>query len=110
MYINLNNSLHTKFSLLCDNSSNTARNNSSNTARNPQQEHREREQNSPLLLEGANGDCVAIAGGLDNINGKCLPTSGPPTLPPTFCSCGITMEIYQKEVHLTANTKLAYSK
>jgi hypothetical protein len=79
--------------------------NSSNNACNPQQEHKARAQNSPLLLEGVNGDCVVITGGLGNITGKC-----PPTLPPTFCSCGITMKICQKEVHLTANTKLAYSK
>jgi hypothetical protein len=91
-----------KFSLLCENSS--------NIACNPQQGHKERAQNSPLLLEGANGDCVVTAGGLGNITGKCLPTSGPPTLPPTFCSCRITMKICEKEVHLTANTKFAYSK
>lgn len=91
-----------KFSLLCENSN--------NTARNPQQEQKERAKNSPLLLDGANGDCVTIADGLGNITGKCLTTSGPPTLPPTFCSCGITMKICQKEVHLNANSKLAYSK
>jgi len=80
MYINFNSSLHKKFSLLCENSS--------NTACNPQQEHKERAQNSPLLLEGANGDCVVIDG-FGNISGKFLPMSGPPT----FCSCGITMKI-----------------
>jgi len=102
MYIDFTSSLHKKFSLLCENSI--------NTAHNPKQEHKERAQNSPLLLEGANGDCVAIAGGLGNITGKALPMSGPPTLPLTFCSCGITMKICQKEVHLTTHTKLAYSK
>jgi len=101
MYINFDNSVHMKFSLPCENSS--------KTAHNPQQEHKERAQNSPLLLEGANGDCV-IPGGLGNVTGNCLIPSGPPTLPPTFCSYGITMKICQKEVHLTANTKLAYSK
>jgi hypothetical protein len=101
MYINFNNSLHNKFSLLCENSS--------HIARNPQQEHKERAQNSPLLLEGANGG-VGIPGGLLNIVGKFLTPSGPPTLPPTFCICGTTMKKCQKELHLTANTKLAYSK
>ena len=91
-----------KFSLLCENSS--------KNAHNPQQEHKERAQNSPLLLEGANGDCVVIAGGLGHITGKCLTNSGPPTLPPTFCICGITMKICQPAVHITANTKLAHSK
>jgi hypothetical protein len=49
-------------------------------------------------------------GSLGNIPGRRPIISGPPILPPTFCSCGITMKIYQKEVCLTGNIKLAYSK
>lgn len=50
-----------KFSLLCENSS--------NTACKPQQEHTEGAQNSPLLLECANGGCVITGGSLGNVIG-----------------------------------------